>query len=155
MINKKQVLHGLETEIRFKEFIENKGFTGVKVGAAYDINHHFDINISANVEIKGMKALRRGEEVQDEWRWIEVQGVADDGWLYNSHADMIAFETKKSWIIVRPSNLIDYVQRFVAHEFVDKPLLAQYKLYRRKGRNDAITLIKSDDLRHIGAEWLK
>ena len=155
MLNKKQVLDGLETEIRFKSFIENQGFTGVKVGAAYDINHHYDINISANIEIKGMKALRRGEEVQDAWHWIEVQGVADDGWLYSSHADMIAFETKKSWIIVRPNNLIDYVQRFVAHEFVDKPLLAQYKIYQRKDRNDANTLIKSDDLRHIGVEWLK
>jgi len=155
MLNKTQVLNGLETEIRFKSFIENLGFKGIKVGAAYDMNHHYDINISANIEIKGMKALRRGEEVQDEWHWIEVKGVADEGWLYNSHADMIAFETKKSWIVVRPTNLIDYVERFVGHEFVEKPLLAQYKLYRRKGRNDAITLIKSDDLRHIGVEWEK
>ena len=41
MLNKKQVLDGLETEIRFKSFIENQGFTGVKVGAAYDITHHY------------------------------------------------------------------------------------------------------------------
>ena len=38
--------------------------------------------------------------MQDEWHWIEVRGVADEGWLYNSHADMIAFETKNSWILV-------------------------------------------------------
>ena len=149
MRNKQQVLNGLETEIKFKSYVEHLGFKGIKVGAAYDMN------ISANIEIKGMKALRRGDELQDEWHWIEVKGVADDGWLYNSHADLIAFETQKSWILVRPTNLIDYVQRFVGHEFVEKPLLAQYKLYRRRGRNDAITLIKSDDLRHIGLEWEK
>ena len=94
MKNKKQVLIGLETERNFIDFIENLGFKGIKVGAAYDMHQHFDVNISANIEIKGMKALRRGEEVQDEWHWIEVKGVADDGWLYNSHADIIAFETK-------------------------------------------------------------
>ena len=86
MKNKKQVLIGLETEKNFIDFIENLGFKGIKVGAAYDMHHHFDVNISANIEIKGMKALRRGEEVQDEWHWIEVRGVADEGWLYNSHA---------------------------------------------------------------------
>ena len=36
---------------------------------------------------------------------IEVRGVADDGWLYNSH-DIIAFETKNSWILVRPETLL-------------------------------------------------
>ena len=103
MRNKEQVLNGLETEIKFKSFIEHLGFHGIKVGAAYDMNHHYDMNISANIEIKGMKALRRGDEVQDEWHWIEVKGVADDGWLFNSHADLIAFETQKSWILVRPT----------------------------------------------------
>ena len=32
---------------------------------------------------------------------------------------------------------------------------AQYKLYKRPYRDDAITLIQSDDLRHIGVEWKK
>ena len=155
MKNKKQVLIGLETEKNFIDFIENLGFKGIKVGAAYDMHQHFDVNISANIEIKGMKALRRGEEVQDEWHWIEVKGVADEGWLYNSHADIIAFETKSSWILVKPRNLIDYVQRFVAHEYVENPIQAQYKLYKRPYRDDAITLIQSDDLRHIGVEWKK
>lgn len=155
MKNFEQAFNGLETEIRFKESVEKMGFKAHKVGVAYDIKHHFDINISANIEIKGMKALRRGDEVQDDWHWIEIQGVRDDGWLYESHANLIAFETKKSWILVRPTNLIEYVQRFVEHTYVDKPILAQYKLYRRKNRNDAITLIRCEDLRRVGIEWLK
>ena len=102
-----------------------------------------------------MKALRRGEETQDEWHWLEIRGVRDEGWIYGSHADIIAFETKKSWILVRPTSLIDYVQRFVEHTFVDKPILAQYKLYQRHNRDDAITLVSTDDLRRIGLEWSK
>jgi hypothetical protein len=155
MQNFDQALNGLETELRFKDFINNHGFNAIKVGPAYDIHHHFDINISANIEIKGMKALRRGEETQDEWHWLEIRGVRDEGWIYGSHADIIAFETKKSWILVRPTSLIDYVQRFVEHTFVDKPILAQYKLYQRHNRDDAITLVSTDDLRRIGLEWSK
>ena len=47
MKNKKQVLIGLETEKNFIDFIENLGFKGIKVGAAYDMHQHFDVNISA------------------------------------------------------------------------------------------------------------
>jgi len=155
MRNFNQALNGLETELRFIDFITNFGFKSIKVGEAYDIKHHYDININANIEIKGMKALRRGETIQDEYHWLEIKGVKDNGWLYDSHADMIAFETRSSWILIRPSKLIDFIHRFVEHVYVDLPYHAIYKLYRRKGRNDAISLIPTNDLKKIGVEWVK
>ena len=155
MKNFKQAINGLETELRFCDYMNVCGFQAVKVGPAYDIKHHYDININANIEIKGMKALRRGDPAQDQYHWLEIQGVQDDGWIYNSHADLIAFETKETWIFIKPSSLIDFIQRFVQHEYVDSPIKAEYKLYRRNGRNDAISLIPTDDLRSIGMEWTK
>ncbi len=155
MRNFKQAINGLETELRFIDQMNVMGFKATKVGEAYDIKHHFDLNIHANIEIKGMKALSRGSEIQDEYHWVELSGVADDGWLYNSHADLIAFETKQSWIMIKPSRLIDYIQRFVEHEYVTSPRDAIYKLYQRKNRNDSISLIPTEDLRKIGMEWSK
>ena len=148
--NHTQALNGLRTESNFSDFIRSCGFHPVKVGKAYDIHHHYDLNINANIEIKGMKALSRGEEVQDEYHWIELKGVVDDGWLYNSHADLIAFEMKSKWLMVRPSDLISYCQRFVQHEHVKRPQEAIYKVYSRPNRQDEITLIPTKDLLTIG-----
>lgn len=153
--NHTQALQGLCTESNFSDFIRSLGFHPHKVGKAYDIHHHYDLNINANIEIKGMKALSRGADVQDEYHWIELKGVADDGWLYNSHADLIAFEMKDKWVMVRPSVLISYCQRFVQHEHVERPQESIYKVYSRKGRQDEITLIPTKDLIEIGFIWGK
>jgi|15BtaG_2_1085339.scaffolds.fasta_scaffold03978_5 hypothetical protein len=153
--NHAQALNGLQTESNFANFIRSLGFNPHKVGSAYDIYHHFDLNISADVEIKGRKAMSRGSELQDDYHWIELQGVRDDGWLYNSHADVIAFETNDTWIMVRPSDLIQYTQRFVEHESVERPQEAIHKIYTRRNRNDIITLVPTSDLRSIGWEVKK
>ena len=148
--NHTQALNGLRTESNFSDFIKSLGFHPYKVGKAYDIHHHYDMNINANIEIKGMKALTRGEDVQDEYHWVELHGVADDGWLYNSHADLIAFEMKDKWCMVRPSDLISFTQRFVEHIKVQNPREAIYKVYSRPNRNDIITLVPTKDLIQIG-----
>ena len=127
-------------------------------------NEHFDYIMSKdgrslNVEVKSLKRMgRKDSEVQDEHVWIELHGVRkdDQGWLYGK-ADLIAFELKNSFRIVRRTDLLDLVEKLVDFTAkVEKSRQALYKLYSRSGRSDSLTMIKADDLLKITSlEWTK
>jgi hypothetical protein len=80
----------------------------------------------------------------------------DNGWLYGK-ADLIAFELKKSFRIVRRADLLALVKKLVDfNPRVEEPTEALYKLYSRSGRSDSLTVIKANDLRKITSlEWTK
>jgi hypothetical protein len=127
-------------------------------------NEHYDYIMrkdgrSLNVEVKSLKRMgRKDSEVQDEQIWIELHGVRkdDQGWLYGK-ADLIAFELKNSFRIVRRTELLDLVEKLVDFNTrVKKSREALYKLYARSGRSDLLTMIKSGDLLKITSlEWTK
>jgi hypothetical protein len=127
-------------------------------------NEHFDYMMSKegrslNVEVKSLKRMgRRDSDVQDEHIWIELHGVRkeDQGWLYGK-ADLIAFELKNSFRIVRRTDLLDLVEKLVDfNATVEKSTEALYKLYSRPGRSDSLTIIKANDLLKITSlEWTK
>lgn len=127
-------------------------------------NEHFDYSMSKdgrslNVEVKSLKRMRRKDsEVQDEHIWIELHGVRkdDQGWLYGK-ADLIAFELRNSFRIVRRTDLLDLVEKLVDFNTkVEKSSQALYKLYSRSGRSDSLTIIKANDLLKITSlEWTK
>jgi hypothetical protein len=127
-------------------------------------NEHFDYLISKEdrslkVEVKSRKRMgRKDSEVQDEHVWIELHGVRkdDQGWLYGK-ADLIAFELKNSFRIVRRTDLLDLVEKLVDFTAkVEKSRQALYKLYSRSGRSDSLTIIKAEDLLKITSlEWTK
>jgi hypothetical protein len=80
----------------------------------------------------------------------------DQGWLYGK-ADLIAFELKNSFRIVRRTELLDLVEKLVDFNTkVEKSRQALYKLYSRSGRSDSLTMIKANDLLKITSlEWTK
>jgi hypothetical protein len=127
-------------------------------------NEHFDYVMSKDarslrVEVKSRKRMRRKDsEVQDEHIWIELHGVRkdDQGWLYGK-ADLIAFELKNSFRIVRRTDLLDLIQRLVDFNArVEESKEALYKLYSRSGRSDSLTIIRAEDLLKITSlEWTK
>jgi hypothetical protein len=127
-------------------------------------DEHFDYIMSKddrslNVEVKSLKRMRRKDlEVQDEYVWIELHGVRkdDQGWLYGK-ADLIAFELKNSFRIVRRAELLSLVKKMVDFNAkVEKSTEALYKLYSRSGRSDSLTIIKASDLLKITSlEWTK
>ena len=127
-------------------------------------NEHFDYIMSKdgrflNVEVKSLKRMgRKDSEVQDEHIWIELHGVRNDdqGWLYGK-ADLIAFELKNSFRIVRRTDLLDLVKKLVDFNTkVENSRQALYKLYSRSGRSDSLTMIKAGDLLKITSlEWKK
>ena len=106
-----------------------------------------------------MKRMQRSDEkVQDKWIWIELHGVRpkDDGWLYGK-AKVIAFETTDSFILVKRSDLITLVHKYVNLDSqVFSAIEAKYKVYQRKGRADKITMIETDRLKEIKfTKWKK
>jgi len=127
-------------------------------------NEHFDYIMSKdgrslNVEVKSRKRMgRKDSAVQDEHVWIELHGVRkdDNGWLYGK-ADLIAFELKNSFRIVRRADLLSLVKNLVDFNTrVEKPTEALYKLYSRSGRSDSLTIIRAEDLLKITSlEWTK
>ena len=127
-------------------------------------NEHFDYIMSKDarslrVEVKSRKRMgRKDSNVQDEHVWIELHGVRkdDQGWLYGK-ADLISFELKNSFRIVRRTDLLDLIQRLVDFNArVEESKEALYKLYSRSGRSDSLTIIRAEDLLKITSlEWTK
>lgn len=146
---------GTSAEERFKEIAKSKKWNIRLASRSEDINEHWDLEIlkkaeSYKVDVKAMKRVSRHDsETQDEWLWIELHGVRvdDRGWLYGGKADLIAFELRKSFIIVEKKQLIRLVEELV--DFDRKaytPLEAKYKVYSRNGRPDEITLVEAKKL---------
>lgn len=122
-----------------------------------DMNEHWDYQLSKQgttylIDVKARKRINRGDtHVQDDWVWIELHGVrpTDQGWLFGGKADLIAFERAADFIIVKSADLRDLMPKLVEKTFVKTAQEAKYKLYRREGRRDIITLIKMSDLESI------
>lgn len=156
---------GLQAEHLFAQIARAKGWEIYEPSSYQDINEHWDMEIrkgeeSYKVDVKAMKRLNRSNSApQDEWHWIELHGVRknDEGWLYGGKADLIAFETKSSFIIVKREDLIKFIEDKVDFSTkVSSSYDAKYKIYQRKNRYDKLTLVKTDDLRKIKwNEWEK
>ena len=155
---------GQNAESLFAKSALKHGWLIEPASEASNKNEHFDYIMnkedrSLNVEVKSLKRVgRKDSDVQDEYVWIELHGVRkdDDGWLYGK-ADLIAFELKNSFRIVRRTDLLRLVKKLVDFNTrVEKSTEALYKLYSRSGRSDSLTIIKANDLLKITSlEWTK
>lgn len=120
-----------------------------------DIHEHWDVNLSLRFDVKAIKKVNRFDDKPNEnIHWVEIKNVnGDKGWLYGK-AEYFAFETEDYWIIVEK----DKLQEFVAEKCKDKERSttpALYKIYKREGRKDMITLVKTLDLIYIAEKIIK
>jgi len=155
---------GQNAENLFAITARKHGWTVEPASSSGNKHEHFDYIMSKDgrslkVEVKSRKRMGRQDvDVQDEHIWIELHGVreGDQGWLHGN-ADLIAFELKKSFRLVRRTDLLELVQRLVDFETtVGKSREALYKLYSRSGRFDSLTIIRAADLSRITSlEWTK
>jgi hypothetical protein len=140
---------------------------GWKVSASsqdQNINEHWDCLIEQGytafkVEVKSKKRITRGDKgTQQELTWIELHGVRpkDTGWLFG-RADLIAFEKQNSFLLVKKADLLAMVNKKVdLVAKVSEPKDAVYKIYRREGRKDKLTLLPMKDINEIKFdEWKK
>jgi hypothetical protein len=119
-----------------------------------DIKSHVDLKITASVDVKGLKKVKREHsEVNEHLHWIEIKNVrGEPGWAYGE-AEFFAFEIKDYWIVVAKKDLQEFISNNVKKEVSEKPAL--YKLYRRQGRKDYITQVTSYDLLYIATRQIK
>ena len=139
---------------------------GWKVSASSseeNIHDHWDYLIekealSYKVEVKSKKRIQRGEDrSQHDFVWVELQNVrGETGWLFGK-ADLIAFEKEKTFLIVKKPDLLKTVNKKVnLVEKVKSPKDALYKIYKREGRKDKLTLLPMKDIEDIKfMEWKK
>ena len=114
-----------------------------------DINEHWDVSIDGvKFDIKALKKVSRSDDkVNPEIHWVEIENVhGKPGWLYGM-ADYIAFETDKSWLIVKRERLSQLIDDKLQMVVTSEP--EPYKMYRRWGRYDVLTIVPTEDLRNI------
>jgi hypothetical protein len=163
---------GISDEERFIQAALDRGYQVSKSDVSSDMNDHWDYLIESDdeklrVEVKAMKKVRRSDPApQDEWVWIEIKGVRpyDPGWLYGK-ADIIAFETKRSFLLVDRKELLQFVENntdkscrvYRPEDAMQKTILGIYKVYcrRRQEQPDMMVLIETEQLRklHKTKEW--
>lgn len=115
-----------------------------------DINEHWDVSTDIKFDIKGLKKTKRSDENPNEnIHWLEIKNVnGDSGWVYGK-ADYFVFETIDYWVIVDKGDLQEFIKKKIQKEWVTSATL--YKLYRRNGREDVITLVKTIDLMYLAS----
>lgn len=111
------------------------------------------------VDVKSMKKIQRTDNTpQDYWVWIELHGCAKnkEGWLYDSKAHVLAFETINSFLLIDRKKLVEFVEKNVDLEKVStNARQAFYQVYIRK-KHDRLTLVEMNRLRKFSiAEWKK
>lgn len=143
-------------KIKEKEFADL--FKKIKFASPeQDITEHWDIEIGLKIDVKGLhKDSRSDNEFNENIHWVELLNVNGKiGWLYSEYTDYFAFETTDYWIIVEKHKLQSMIKEKVSKEYVEYSNDALYKLYRRSGRKDTITKVKTMDLIFISDTMIK
>jgi hypothetical protein len=137
---------GRLAERAFANLLDNPKFSS----SQEDQLEHWDVKF----DVKGLKKVKRSDsETNEHIHWVEILGITGhNGWAYGE-ADFFAFELQKYWVIVAKQDLQSFISENVVKEFTHQPTL--YKLYRRQGRQDIITMVTSYDLCFISSAILK
>jgi hypothetical protein len=151
---------GKKAEEIFIRMASQRGYAIEYASQENNINNHWDFEIAKadqcyRVDVKAMKRIRRHDpEVQDNWLWIELHSVRpyNRGWLYDGMADLLAIETRRSFLLVERVKLIQLVEQVIDFDkIVKSPTEARYKIYSRPNRYDKISLIETEKLTSI--QW--
>ena len=160
---KSSIEEGLQGEKRFRGIIESFGLSVKEASFKENVHDHVDffvkgktkklIDFHFSVDVKARKRSSRGSsEYDDEYTWIEFKNVqGKKGWLYGK-ADKIAFETEAGFLMVDREELVKWCEEKVDFKrFARKAYTAIYKVYTRKGREDLISRIKTEDIRNLSS----
>ena len=159
-----------QTQEEFARLARQRGWTVERAASEADRREHWDLSLAREgeryrVDVKAQSRLRRGDAApQDDWHWLELRGIVDDGWLFAGQADLIAFRTEASFLLVPRLALIAHVYHHVDPEdlVADGPA-AEYRIYHRRDRSatrptgsdrGVLTLVPTNRLRLLAwEEW--
>ena len=139
---------GKQKEVEFSKFFKDcKNSTEEQ-----DMKEHWDLMVK--YDVKMLKRKNRHSDFNENIHWVELQNVNGAvGWLYG-RADFFTFEIVDYWIVVSKEDLQIFISKKCAKkEWSKTPEL--YKLYRRNGRKDIITMVKTIDLMYISSSIIK
>jgi len=143
---------GKKAEDDFMAVAFKRGFNPIESSQNENIHNHIDVHLrkdgkSFSFDVKAMKKLSREDSAsQDKYVFVEFKNVkGNKGWLYGS-ADFIVFETVNSFYVVHRKSLATYCEINVEREFAYSAKHCLYKLYRRNGRKDLISMIELDKI---------
>ena len=112
---------------------------------------HIDFHtVIGTVDVKAIKRMSRGSQLQDEFLWVEFRNTCGrDGWLFGIQ-DWCAFETRKGFTLVKTKDLLKLANDLCdTKKFVRTARQALYKAYQRKHTDDVISMIRFSDLSKI------
>lgn len=146
---------GFSAEVNFKQLAEEKGYS-VRIARREEQFSHVDFILTKGkdewrVDVKGAKRKKRTDDSVDySIVWCEIKnGNGGEGWLTKAKngATTIAFELENEFVIVSRKDLLDLVKKLCNLEkMVAQSKNALYCGYKRFGRRDLLTLIKTEDL---------
>lgn len=148
---------GFSAEEKFKELAEKKGYS-TRVAERQENFNHVDFILQKDkkewkVDVKGAKRLRRADETLNyDLVWLEFRtGHNTAGWLTaDKGCCTLAFELENEFILVSRKDLLKLAEKLCdLTKRVDSPKKALYCGYKRFGRQDLLSIIKTEDLKQI------
>ena len=131
---------GKISEQLFEIIAKKRSWNVVKSSSIEDRTNHWDFLIQKSinciddifekdneeykglkVDVKSLKRISRTDStVENDWIWIELHSSNKnrEGWLYNSKADILAFETINSFILINREEVINIVKKYLINEVV-------------------------------------
>lgn len=147
----------------FKSIAKRRGYKVTDSTKTQDIYDHVDLfiekeSLRISFDVKAMKKIsRKDSSSQDELIYVEFKNVrGNPGWLYGK-ATCIAFETQDSFILVERKGLVKFCEENVDFKsFANRASDCLYKLYRREGRKDLISMVELNKIpKEIKYIWKK
>lgn len=148
---------GFSAEVIFKRLAEEKGYA-VRVSERQDNFNHVDFILQKDgkewrVDVKGAKRLGRTDEsLNYDLVWLEFRtGHGREGWLTaNKGCCTLAFELENEFILVSRKDLLKLAEKLCDLENkVTSSKKALYCGYKRFGRQDLLSLIRTEDLKQL------
>ena len=103
----------------------------------------------AKVEVKAMKARRRGLKPNPNLIYIELKNVdGNKGWIYGK-SDYIAFEQKNTFLFVSTVELLNLVHAYESTMSTSTWSGETHTLYSRHNRDDLVMILHKNDLNNI------
>lgn len=143
---------GTSAENNFKLVVESHNGIAESASRKENIYDHIDFRVTLfnkkfTVDVKGAKRDSRYGDINTDIVWVEFLNVSGNaGWLFGKE-DFIAFETEQyNFVIFDRKKLGVWCKQVVNRDkLVTSASEALYRLYRRSGRKDLLSIIKLED----------
>lgn len=139
---------GMDAESSFVDAALSCGYRVIKGSNEDDISHtDFIIKSKGRewrVDVKSHHSVRGDESLV----WVELKNVIGNaGWLFGS-ADIIAFETRDSFMLIERAKLAELVRRNVIKREMGESVKPWFT-HSRKNRNDLLTIVPRHEIKRF------